>query len=1029
MQPSADPTAMRLNALVVQRKEILDCGSVDQNYGALDEMPLGSLVESEPFSDAPSLESGVHLHWLLPECFTAGQQQPDGSTQYPPVPNRFVVTRLAKFDGQPLQCRQWLVTSDSVAEHCTAKSPSVPLPTEDGFSVGYLGKVEPYPSNADTPMTFPRPLTAVMPGDPSFAAYYPAARNVFGMYDDLSDLPEGASVGYLVCGWLDSQPIATRCAGQVWGLHWGESAKTESNAEGAVQFAAGETTAEAMEALYQNRILRPLVEGCLPVSGDLGEAREMEYTLHRNGFDPHEGESRYILEDGTEKAAQWGEKVSRLNRQIEKEHSLNAVCNSLREQVYLYWQLETQNVYSFFPEEHPWFSQPFEKTKRRLQRFIAHWERAKQKRQTQEQELLAALQQNGINYKKVMGESYWTPVDPVVLVKDSGCLNAPEHRQRTAVLHSSATNADGEPLPDNVVSPPEMQDTFLPLLRQVADALEQGLPNVDPPAPWSPLYLEWQVWFRHLPMQNEKRPLQGWTLQGLDLAPDTEQPVTSIPLQGRIALSGHGGQSLSRALGQRSAYTNDQRLLQTARQAEELDLLSQRLSGFHLPFLSQKSSLLFPPFDTGQRKEYAKEIAALVGNCNTAAPDTGGSLYWIRAGGYELERLRLVDAYSRIWDFVQKPLHIPQRFTPPDWLNAELLAPFRLVQPSRLVAEWRTATDQRRTPLPQPSESPVFGWVVPCLADRSLLLYCPDGQLAGMLRSFTGESQSSVYWQDAPGLNGSLLPLHDQLQAFVQRMTTPQNGSSPTDPLQELLDCMAATAGEGLHPPDPHTALYEGRMFALAKCSLRLELLGAVAPPLQKEQPKRCATKGEYPVRLGDVEHPLDGLCGFFDLEKDGYKRLHTAYASTDGTYTCKDTDVLLRFGFQWKEIAVLFDPFCPFHIISGFLPVVTCQLAPELVQAGQNKLLSAMQVAPILSPSAPTPPHLPLDEQEKMVWTWQQRLAFNRWSEPCIPSAATQNAWESSDPQHLHEGWLLLAENPTVEAEKEPPGSPKPSP
>lgn len=36
---------------------------------------------------------GLHLHWALPDALTTGRHQ-DGTTHFPPVPNRWLVRRL-----------------------------------------------------------------------------------------------------------------------------------------------------------------------------------------------------------------------------------------------------------------------------------------------------------------------------------------------------------------------------------------------------------------------------------------------------------------------------------------------------------------------------------------------------------------------------------------------------------------------------------------------------------------------------------------------------------------------------------------------------------------------------------------------------------------------------------------------------------------------------------------------------------------------------------------------------------------------
>ncbi|HEX8363198.1 MAG TPA: hypothetical protein VF613_23975, partial [Longimicrobium sp.] len=205
-------------------------------------------------SVAEQLEAGIHLHWALPDGLTRGVQQPDGTLAFPPVPNRWLVTRILQRSGE-VSSRQWLVESDYLmteAEYTgnyypatRRKAVSVPVgwalaegndPQRDGGALYYppsrrMGKVfelgawQPTTSPPGTPPdqvrhldelerrahafaqgSPPGALKAVGPSGPAFAAFYPDSRSAFGFHDRLEDL--GADLGsaafqvsYQVVGW------------------------------------------------------------------------------------------------------------------------------------------------------------------------------------------------------------------------------------------------------------------------------------------------------------------------------------------------------------------------------------------------------------------------------------------------------------------------------------------------------------------------------------------------------------------------------------------------------------------------------------------------------------------------------------------------------------------------------------------------------------------------------------------------------------------------------------------------------------
>ena len=75
-----------------------------------------------------SLPQGLHLHWALPDALVTGRHR-DGSTQFPAVPNRWLVRRLNK-EGQ-LQ-KSWIVESDFLHPcNATTRQPEW-IPPVDG---------------------------------------------------------------------------------------------------------------------------------------------------------------------------------------------------------------------------------------------------------------------------------------------------------------------------------------------------------------------------------------------------------------------------------------------------------------------------------------------------------------------------------------------------------------------------------------------------------------------------------------------------------------------------------------------------------------------------------------------------------------------------------------------------------------------------------------------------------------------------------------------------------------------------------
>ena len=174
-----------------------------------DDVKLGAMLRPQPWELddlAIDLDEGVHLHWRLPAALTHGVQTAaqSGQIEFPRVPNRWLVLRIAAIEAQS---RAWIVRSDDVADTGTTTvllttKPSAPAPETASatYAVRKIGKAYGFEEPWEDAPAGEVELTAVSPGNPIFAAFYPGCRNVFGFRDDLDGVAEGTFL-YFVAGW------------------------------------------------------------------------------------------------------------------------------------------------------------------------------------------------------------------------------------------------------------------------------------------------------------------------------------------------------------------------------------------------------------------------------------------------------------------------------------------------------------------------------------------------------------------------------------------------------------------------------------------------------------------------------------------------------------------------------------------------------------------------------------------------------------------------------------------------------------
>ncbi|MFD1538814.1 hypothetical protein [Nonomuraea guangzhouensis] len=174
-------------------------------------LPTYTSPQPPPFSGTdtswptdPS-HNGIYLHWTLPATLRRGDHDTaTGTTTFPYVPNRWLVVRYSGPDPQARVATGWVIESDYVDVN-DGTSPyldptaSTPTPTLLGRCLPLSGWSEP---GSDQPF-----LTAVAPGNITFASYQPYVANVFSMHDPLTDVTDGEVLSYLVAGWY-SQPSA-----------------------------------------------------------------------------------------------------------------------------------------------------------------------------------------------------------------------------------------------------------------------------------------------------------------------------------------------------------------------------------------------------------------------------------------------------------------------------------------------------------------------------------------------------------------------------------------------------------------------------------------------------------------------------------------------------------------------------------------------------------------------------------------------------------------------------------------------------
>ncbi|HEY9130455.1 MAG TPA: hypothetical protein VIM98_01760 [Dyella sp.] len=220
---------VRLRALVVNR--VVRSAEVFNRWVPTFNPMLQRMHDGEPVPEQ-SMEDlapfnyfeGVHVQWELPEALTQGSFSAGEDSQFPLIPNRWLVVRYASRPGiadpNATAMRAWVVHSDHLQSDDPAKpgtSPFITPPSRVSTpQFDLVGRSQDITTNPWTEPTHGKPpfLTAMGPGLPSFAAFEPYHRNVLSFHDTLAGLPtnsngivENHRLSYLVVGWYHDAAI------------------------------------------------------------------------------------------------------------------------------------------------------------------------------------------------------------------------------------------------------------------------------------------------------------------------------------------------------------------------------------------------------------------------------------------------------------------------------------------------------------------------------------------------------------------------------------------------------------------------------------------------------------------------------------------------------------------------------------------------------------------------------------------------------------------------------------------------------
>jgi hypothetical protein len=629
---------------------------------------------------------------------------------------------------------------------------------------------------------------------------------------------------------------------------------------------------------------------------------------------------------------------------------------------------------------------------------------------------------------------FWRANDPVVLFVEN-----PSSPQ-AAVLNNDRHVTPGEAnvveckLLESPISNPEnfsfdeamklfaLVSSLFSNLKQTGNAQDNDI--------WNPFILEWEV--EYLPVfagsnqaTNDRKYDQQYINQHYKLA-ETEPDLsftsnsaltTNANLyRGSTILTPHAGTRLGDEIDsflknfKEGQSPDTLKLLDAANNfVKNANILSQSLGGFHEALALQRQTRQLDVADPLGFQAYQsfteKEVAPLVGNANTTAPNPYGVFNPIRAGQLKILNLRLVDNYGRTLDF-ELPKTINSEMVNLDSAPTTIHLNPRLVQPARLNFRFLSANAGEQEMNEHPASSPVCGWLVPNHLDRSIMFYDQDGSAIGSL-----SMNATNPWTPAPDSTttafiDSIANLYLRRVARylfdAQWQSVTDNSTSDNSFLKYFLQAMD-TALENISPENfaehQDLAVLMGRPIAVVRAKLDLELecptyTDQSWTQLQHElqghgRSSEGFTKVKFPLRLGDYRRVNDGLLGYWVETPAG--QLGDYYYSSEAGENPDPLIVAYKEGGEGVNIfqsidddpiyvTMLVDPLGSIHATTGILPVKTISLPKDQYKNALKRIAVTFLTAPVLSFEEHLKISLP--KEAGYEWTWLEKTTDQKWLE-----------------------------------------------
>jgi hypothetical protein len=597
---------------------------------------------------------------------------------------------------------------------------------------------------------------------------------------------------------------------------------------------------------------------------------------------------------------------------------------------------------------------------------------------------------NGVTCSKSAKEVFYAPKDPVLLMSGQGINRTYAYGEDGRFTYNGTLLCQTSPVITDI-SRSEIFDqcfkglgylTDLPILYSelllqtsvlchetfstiksiftsinVIGELPSKIAMNEDPFNWTTLYMIWGADYHPTTtVMNPDNTLKDWSLEYGDtnlkyMGKLQPEQLVKKHIEGKMLLTPHAVTTFSSVIKRYAQiYEKDDKLNELAEKIKNLAIISQNLSGFSDYFSGFWQALQFPIIGIGEPDVITQMVTDNI-NHERASILPESSLMPVYGGYTKITDLSLVSSFGQVQTLISPSYYNSDEVDFAETVHSDikdygLLRPSFSV-PTRLNADYISASDEQVYTSPAPETSPVCGILIPEMLNRRLLAYTADGTYLGMVKTVYRNKKPAARWLSAPNMNPDFdkLDIPDEyLRSFLKNLFTSNNAFYEFNGLMDLF----------LNNKQNFTTLIWGRPLVLARTKLNFEFYGNPQYSKRYEDFGKNDTHGvekeRFDLGFGDIERITDGFLGCFD--GGDFTKMYPPYGavnpylSEDYIQYSKSLTIANSDGdrfFCW-----LLEPAAPVNIQTGILPVKTVYFEPVHAAIAENLDLSA-EISPVL--------------------------------------------------------------------------------